>query len=87
MIPIEQHKQEKHPLDVIEDVSEYAADGCSFDEIEARGGEDSPAEGDTIVEGMDVGLGGSLGTDNAFLDWVEAAIPADAVLPALEQLL
>ncbi|WP_049894109.1 nitrite/sulfite reductase [Halogranum rubrum] len=44
-------------------------------------------EGDTIVEGMDVGLGGSLGTDNAFVDWVETAVPADAVIPALEALL
>jgi ferredoxin-nitrite reductase len=39
-----------------------------------------------IVEGMDFGLGGSLGSDNEFLDWVEAAVPADAVVPALEQL-
>lgn len=44
-------------------------------------------EGDTIVEGMDLGLGGSLGTDNEFLDWVETAVPAEAVIPALEQLL
>jgi ferredoxin-nitrite reductase len=43
-------------------------------------------EGDAVVEGMDVGLGGSLGGDNEFLDWVEAAVPADAVVPALEQL-
>jgi ferredoxin-nitrite reductase len=43
-------------------------------------------EGDTIVEGMDFGLGGSLGADNEFLDWVEHAVPADAVIPALEQL-
>jgi ferredoxin-nitrite reductase len=43
-------------------------------------------EGDAIVEGMDFGLGGSLGTDNEFLDWVESAVPADAVIPALEQL-
>ncbi|MFB6301878.1 MAG: nitrite/sulfite reductase [Haloferacaceae archaeon] len=43
-------------------------------------------EGDNIVEGMDFGLGGSLGTDNEFLDWVENAVPADAVIPALEQL-
>jgi ferredoxin-nitrite reductase len=41
---------------------------------------------DTIVEGMDFGLGGSLGTDNTFLDWIENAVPADAVIPALEQL-
>jgi ferredoxin-nitrite reductase len=41
---------------------------------------------DDIVEGMDFGLGGSLGTDNAFLDWVETAVPAGSVIPALEQL-
>jgi ferredoxin-nitrite reductase len=43
-------------------------------------------EGDTIVEGMDFGLGGSLGADNEFLDWVETAVPADAVVPAIEHL-
>jgi len=43
-------------------------------------------EGDAIVEGMDFGLGGSLGADNEFLDWVEAAVPATAVIPALEEL-
>ncbi|MHB9286872.1 nitrite/sulfite reductase [Halobacteriales archaeon Cl-PHB] len=43
-------------------------------------------EGDNIVEGMDFGLGGALGTDNEFLDWVEHAVPADAVIPALEAL-
>jgi ferredoxin-nitrite reductase len=43
-------------------------------------------EGDAVVEGMDFGLGGSLGSDNEFLDWVEAAVPADAVVPALDQL-
>lgn len=43
-------------------------------------------EGDNIVEGMDFGLGGSLGMDNEFLDWVENAVPAKAVIPALEEL-
>ncbi|WP_436926374.1 nitrite/sulfite reductase [Halosimplex amylolyticum] len=43
-------------------------------------------EGDNIVEGMDFGLGGSLGSDNEFLDWVENAVPASAVIPAIEQL-
>ncbi|TYT63841.1 nitrite/sulfite reductase [Natrialba swarupiae] len=43
-------------------------------------------DGSDIVEGMDFGLGGSLGTDNEFLDWIESAVPADAVIPALEQL-
>ncbi|WP_435062641.1 nitrite/sulfite reductase [Halobaculum sp. EA56] len=44
------------------------------------------AEGDNIVEGMDFGLGGSLGADNEFLDWVETAVPAGSVVPALEEL-
>ncbi|WP_435364504.1 nitrite/sulfite reductase [Haloarchaeobius sp. DYHT-AS-18] len=48
---------------------------------------DRGGEGDDIVEGVDFGLGGSLGSDNEFLDWVETAVPADAVVPALEQLL
>ncbi|WP_226011087.1 nitrite/sulfite reductase [Halomicrobium salinisoli] len=43
-------------------------------------------EGDDIVEGMDFGLGGSLGADNEFIDWVENAVPARAVIPAIEQL-
>ncbi len=43
-------------------------------------------EGDNIVEGMDFGLGGSLGPNNEFLDWVEHAVPARAVVPALQQL-
>lgn len=43
-------------------------------------------EGDNIVEGVDFGLGGSLGSDNEFLDWVETAVPAGAVIPALEHL-
>ncbi|PSP87883.1 ferredoxin--nitrite reductase [Halobacteriales archaeon QS_4_69_34] len=43
-------------------------------------------EGDNITEGMDVGLGGALGADNEFIDWVETAVPATAVVPALEAL-
>lgn len=49
--------------------------------------ENSPnEEGDNLVEGMDFGLGGSLGEDNEFLDWIEHAVPADSVIPALERL-
>ncbi|SFS38892.1 nitrite/sulfite reductase [Halostagnicola kamekurae] len=49
--------------------------------------DDSPnEEGDNLVEGMDFGLGGSLGEDNEFLDWIEHAVPADSVIPALERL-
>ncbi|HET7480495.1 MAG TPA: ferredoxin--nitrite reductase [Rubrobacteraceae bacterium] len=38
---------------------------------------------DGIVEGVDIGLGGSLGKDAAFIDWVEGAKPADDVPDAL----
>ncbi|HEX2728988.1 MAG TPA: ferredoxin--nitrite reductase, partial [Rubrobacteraceae bacterium] len=38
---------------------------------------------DAIVEGVDIGLGGSLGKDAAFIDWVEGAKPADDVPDAL----
>jgi ferredoxin-nitrite reductase len=36
-----------------------------------------------LVEGVDIGLGGSLGHDAAFIDWVEGAKPADDVPDAL----
>jgi ferredoxin-nitrite reductase len=42
---------------------------------------------DQIVEGVDIGLGGSLGTDAAFVDWVEGAKPVDEVPEALAALL
>ena len=38
---------------------------------------------DAIVEGVDIGLGGSLGRDAAFIDWAEGAKPADEVPDAL----
>jgi ferredoxin-nitrite reductase len=38
---------------------------------------------DAIVEGVDIGMGGSLGRDAAFIDWVEGAKPADEVPDAL----
>jgi ferredoxin-nitrite reductase len=37
----------------------------------------------SLVEGVDIGLGGSLGKDAAFIDWVEGAKPADEVPDAL----
>lgn len=42
--------------------------------------------GGQIVEAVDIGLGGSLGTDAAFIDWVEGAKPVAAVPLALERL-
>jgi ferredoxin-nitrite reductase len=38
---------------------------------------------DGIVEGVDVGLGGSLGQDAAFIDWVEGAKPVSEIPDAL----
>jgi ferredoxin-nitrite reductase len=38
---------------------------------------------DAIVEGVDIGLGGSLGKDAAFIDWVEGAKSAEEVPDAL----
>jgi ferredoxin-nitrite reductase len=40
-----------------------------------------------IVEAVDIGLGGSLGGDAAFIDWVEGAAPLDEVPQALARLL
>ncbi|MGH9127407.1 MAG: nitrite/sulfite reductase [Acidimicrobiales bacterium] len=40
-----------------------------------------------LVEALDIGLGGSLGTDAAFVDWVEGAKPADEVPAGLARLL
>jgi ferredoxin-nitrite reductase len=42
---------------------------------------------DQILEAVDVGLGGSLGTDAAFVDWVEGSRPVDEVPDALAGLL
>jgi ferredoxin-nitrite reductase len=38
---------------------------------------------DALVEGVDIGLGGSLGRDAAFIDWVEGAKPAEDVPDSL----
>ena len=37
----------------------------------------------SIVEGVDIGLGGSLGRDAAFIDWVEGSKPVEEVPDAL----
>jgi ferredoxin-nitrite reductase len=61
--------------------------GFRGETVQVDGDENSTnEEGDNIVEGMDFGLGGSLGADNEFIDWVETAVPADAVIPAVERL-
>ena len=42
---------------------------------------------DRIVEAVDIGLGGSLGSDAGFIDWVDGARPVDDVPDALVRLL
>ena len=44
---------------------------------------DTAHVGERIVEGVDIGMGGSLGTDAGFIDWVENARPVDEVPEAL----
>ncbi len=39
--------------------------------------------GDQMVEAMDIGMGGSLGLDAGFIDWIEHAMPVDDVPEAL----
>ena len=39
--------------------------------------------GEHIEEAVDIGLGGSLGPDAAFIDWVAGAVPVDRVPDAL----
>jgi ferredoxin-nitrite reductase len=39
--------------------------------------------GDQLVEGMDIGMGGSLGLDAGFIDWIEHAMPVDDIPEAL----
>ncbi len=44
---------------------------------------DTAHVGDHLVEAVDIGLGGSLGSDAAFIDWIEGARPVDEVPEAL----
>jgi ferredoxin-nitrite reductase len=43
--------------------------------------------GDHIEEAVDIGLGGSLGPDAAFIDWIAGAVPVDTAPAALSNLL
>ncbi len=74
-----------------EDIIRLHLSGCSAScaqpqiaDIGCRG--EVAHAGEAIVEAVDVGLGGSLGTDAAFIDWVEGAKPADQVPAALAAL-
>ena len=48
---------------------------------------DTAHVGQQIVEAVDIGLGGSLGTDASFIDWVDGARPVDDVPDALVRLM
>lgn len=48
-------------------------------------GETAKSKRGQLVEGVDIGMGGSLGKDAAFIDWVEGAKPTDEVPDALER--
>jgi ferredoxin-nitrite reductase len=39
--------------------------------------------GDHLEEAVDIGMGGSLGADSAFIDWIESARPVNDVPDAL----
>ena len=75
--------------DIGQDAVRMHFSGCSascaqpqIGDIGFRGETAKSADG--IVEGVDIGLGGSLGKDAAFIDWVEGAKPVDEVPDALE---
>jgi len=60
---------------------------CAQPQIADIGFRGETAKGpDSFVEGVDIGLGGSLGGDAAFIDWVDGARPTSAVPAALTAL-
>ncbi len=82
---------EKHADDIGQDAVRMHFSGCSAScaqpqvgDIGFRGETAKTSEG--IVEGVDIGLGGSLGKDAAFIDWVEGARPVENVPEALSYL-
>jgi ferredoxin-nitrite reductase len=79
------------PLDGL-DVVRVHISGCSAScaqpqiaDIGLRG--ETAHKGDALTEAFDVGLGGSLGTDAAFVDFVEGAKPADELPEAVAALI
>lgn len=75
-----------------DDVIRIHLSGCSAScaqpqiaDVGLRGETAHTADG-TLVEGVDVGLGGSLGADASFIDFVEGAKPCDEVPGALVRL-
>ncbi|NNN20938.1 MAG: ferredoxin--nitrite reductase, partial [Acidimicrobiales bacterium] len=48
---------------------------------------DTAHQGDQIVEAVDIGLGGSLGGDAGFIDWIKGAHPVEDVPSALSRVI
>ncbi len=74
-----------------EDIIRLHFSGCSAScaqpqiaDIGFRG--ESAKRGDAIVEAVDIGLGGSLGRDAAFIDWIDGARPVSEVPAAMVSL-
>jgi len=83
---------DRHVEPAGEDVIRLHFSGCSAScaqpqiaDIGFRG--EVAHRGHEIVEAVDIGLGGSLGTEAAFIDFVEGAKPLDEVPEALARLL
>jgi ferredoxin-nitrite reductase len=82
---------DKHGESVGQDAVRMHFSGCSASCAQPQIG-DIGFRGETaktkngIVEGVDIGLGGSLGRDAAFIDWVEGARPSESVPEALSNL-
>ena len=75
--------------DIGQDAIRMHFSGCSASCAQPQIGDvgfrgETAKSADGIVEGVDIGLGGSLGKDAAFIDWVEGAKPVDEVPGALE---
>jgi ferredoxin-nitrite reductase len=82
------HEMDRRVGDVDQEAVRMHFSGCSascaqpqIGDIGFRG--ETAKKGNVLVEGVDIGLGGSLGRDAAFIDWVEGAKPADDVPEAL----
>ncbi|MDQ3693011.1 MAG: ferredoxin--nitrite reductase [Chloroflexota bacterium] len=74
-----------------EDIIRLHFSGCSAScaqpqiaDIGFRG--ETAKRGDAIVEAVDIGLGGSLGRDAAFIDWIDGARPVSEVPAAMVSL-
>src|SRR5919199_1263970 len=82
------HEMDERVGDVGQDAVRLHFSGCSascaqpqIGDIGFRG--ETAKTREAIVEGVDIGLGGSLGKDAAFIDWVEGAKSADEVPDSL----